>query len=42
MVFEIRQEQEKDYNTVHQVIELAFRDMEDSDHSEPFLVDRLR
>ena len=42
MDFNIRQEQIKDYEAVHKVVELAFRDMEDSDHSEPFLVDQLR
>lgn len=34
MDFNIRQEQIKDYEAVHKVVELAFRDMEDSDHSE--------
>lgn len=42
MDIRIRQEQTKDYDTIHKIVELAFRDMEDSDHSEPFLVDRLR
>ena len=42
MDFNIRQEQIKDYEAVHKVVELAFRDMEDSDHNEPFLVDQLR
>lgn len=42
MDFIIRQEQAKDRQTVHNVIELAFRAMEDSDHSEQFLVDKLR
>lgn len=42
MDIKIRQEQTKDYDTIHKVVELAFRDMEESDHSEPFLVDRLR
>lgn len=36
MDFNIRQEQIKDYEAVHKVVELAFRDMEDSDHNEPF------
>lgn len=31
MDFNIRQEQIKDYEAVHKVVELAFRDMEDSD-----------
>ena len=30
MDFNIRQEQIKDYEAVHKVVELAFRDMEDS------------
>ena len=42
MDFNIRQEQIKDYEAIHKVVELAFRDMEDSDHNEPFLVDQLR
>lgn len=39
MDFNIRQEQIKDYEAVHKVVELAFRDMEDSDHSRTFLVE---
>ena len=42
MDFNIRQEQIKDYEAVHKVVELAFRDMEDSDHNEPLLVDQQR
>lgn len=36
MDFNIRQEQIKDYEAVHKVVELAFRDMEDSDHNDLF------
>ena len=42
MEFKIRQEQEKDYKAVSELIELAFRNMEESDHREHYLVDRLR
>lgn len=42
MDFIIRQEQTEDHNIVHKVVELAFKDVEESDHSEPFLVDKLR
>lgn len=38
----IRQEQTEDYGAVHKTVELAFKDVEESDHSEPFLVDKLR
>ena len=38
----IRQEQENDFQAVREVVELAFRDVEDSDQSEPYLVERLR
>lgn len=38
----IRQEQESDFSTIREVIALAFRDMEESDQSEPYLVERLR
>lgn len=42
MDFTIRQEQTEDYSAVHKTVELAFKDVEESDHSEPFLVDKLR
>ncbi|GCB34274.1 N-acetyltransferase [Bacteroides faecalis] len=42
MEIKIRQEQENDYKAVYELIELAFRNMEESDHSEHFLVERLR
>ncbi|WP_160136545.1 GNAT family N-acetyltransferase [Chryseobacterium sp. c4a] len=38
----IRQEEEKDYQKVFQLIEEAFREMEHSDHQEHFLVEKLR
>ncbi|AZA84870.1 GNAT family N-acetyltransferase [Chryseobacterium lactis] len=38
----IRQEEEKDYKEVFQLVEKAFRDMEHSDHQEQFLVEKLR
>ena len=38
----IRPEQENDFQAVREVVELAFRDVEDSDQSEPYLVERLR
>ena len=38
----IRQEEEKDYPQVFQLIEEAFRNMEHSDHKEQFLVEKLR
>ena len=38
----IRQEVEKDHETVFKLIEAAFRDMEMSDQQEHFLVERLR
>ena len=34
MEIKIRQEQENDYKVVYELIELAFRNMEESDHSE--------
>ena len=37
----IRQEQENDFQAVREVVELAFRDVEDSDQSEPYLVGHL-
>ena len=40
--YEIRQETEKDYPQVFKLVEEAFRDMEESDHREQFLVGRLR
>ena len=40
--YEIRQETEKDYSQVFKLVEEAFRDMEESDHREQFLVGRLR
>ena len=40
--YEIRQETEKDYPQVFKLVEEAFRDMEESDHREQFLVKRLR
>jgi len=42
MEIKIRQEQENDYKVVYELIELAFRNMEESDHREHFLVERLR
>lgn len=42
MEIRIRQEQESDYRAVYALIELAFRNMEESDHSEQYLVERLR
>ena len=41
MDFNIRQEQIKDYEAVHKVVELAFRDMEDSFHWLPRLTKKL-
>jgi len=38
----IRQEEEKDYRKVFELTEEAFRTMEQSDHQEHFLVERLR
>jgi predicted N-acetyltransferase YhbS len=38
----IRQEEEKDHQSVFQLIEEAFKSMEYSDHQEQFLVERLR
>lgn len=42
MNISIRQEEYKDYNSVFNVIELAFEKEELSDHREHFLVNRLR
>lgn len=42
MEIKIRQEQENDYKVVCELIELAFRNMEESDHREHFLVECLR
>lgn len=42
MEFKIRQEQESDYKAVYELVELAFKNMGESDHSEHFLVERLR
>lgn len=42
MEFKIRQEQESDNKAVYRLVELAFRNMEESDHREHFLVERLR
>lgn len=42
MEFKIRQEQESDQQAVYQLVELAFRSMEESDHREHLLVKRLR
>lgn len=41
-MIKIRQEEEKDYEKVFQLIEEAFKDMEQSDHQEHFLVEKLR
>ena len=38
----IRQEQKQDYPNVFQLIQLAFKDMPESDHQEQFLVERIR
>lgn len=38
----IRQEEEKDYQKVFELIEEAFREIEYSDHQEQFLVEKLR
>lgn len=38
----IRPERESDYPSVRDVVRLAFRDMEESDHTEHLLVERLR
>lgn len=42
MTLEIRQEQQRDYESVYKVTELAFRDMPFGDHDEQNLVGRLR
>ena len=42
MEITIRQEQKSDYQSVYELVELAFRDMVESDHSEHHLVERLR
>lgn len=42
MEIRLRQENKKDYETVFQLIEKAFEKEEYSDHSEQFLVNRLR
>lgn len=42
MEFQIRQEQESDQQAVYKLVELAFRNMEESDHREHLLVERLR
>lgn len=42
MEIKIRQEQENDYKVVCELIELAFRNMEESDHREHLLVECLR
>lgn len=42
MNIQIRQEEERDYKKVHQLVKLAFSDMPKSDGTEHFLVDRLR
>lgn len=41
-MLKIRQEEERDYKKVFQLIEEAFRNMEHSDHQEQFLVEKLR
>lgn len=38
----IRQEQEKDYSAVFALIESSFKHLQESDHKEQFLVERLR
>ncbi|MCS3531888.1 GNAT family N-acetyltransferase [Chryseobacterium sp. JUb7] len=38
----IRQEEERDYSEVSEMIEIAFRNIEYSDHQEHFLVEKLR
>ncbi|GEK35025.1 GNAT family N-acetyltransferase [Kurthia sibirica] len=38
----IRQERASDYNEIHEVIKEAFKTVENSDHREPILVDKLR
>ncbi len=38
----IRQEQEKDYSAVFTLIESSFKHLQESDHKEQFLVERLR
>lgn len=38
----IRQEKEKDYKSVFDLVEKAFRDLEVSDHNEHYLIERLR
>ncbi len=42
MSIHIRQEQPSDYPAVFALVEQAFRDLEISDHTEQFLVERLR
>ncbi len=42
MKLKIRQEKSKDFKAVFDLIEEAFRDVEYSDHTEQFLVERLR
>ena len=42
MPIQIRQEQPSDYPAVFSLVEQAFRDLEISDHTEQFLVERLR
>ena len=37
----IRQEKEKDFNQIQEVVRLAFLQMEESDHTEHNLVERL-
>ena len=38
----IRQEKKRDYTTVHNLIKAAFANMQESDHKEHLLVERLR
>lgn len=42
MKIHIRQEQERDYNTVFQIVEKAFKEMKYSSHTEQFIVEKLR
>ncbi|PIF33480.1 putative N-acetyltransferase YhbS [Flavobacterium sp. 9] len=42
MEIKLRQENEKDYKSIFQLIEKAFENEEYSDHKEQFLVERLR
>lgn len=42
MKIQIRQEQKKDYKTVFQIIEKAFKEMEYSSLTEQFIVEKLR